>query len=220
MSRVCRICFEGNDSGTLYNPCFCSGSVKYIHEHCLFRWIDTKLDNTNSCEICKTPYRIRYNQTREHEIDERIIRGNILINPSAHVLVYCMLLLRINAVMPPPTFESQFNPNTVVDLNLRTLLWNLLLYHITYIAIGVLYIEFTVYNRGQYYQKLLSIRYGGAVIFHAFLWGYILWVYSIDRLTTLLVFTAIQCYLSVYPMIHFRIIHDINDGRRRIAINM
>jgi hypothetical protein len=34
----CRICFAGTEEGTLFTPCLCSGSMKYVHVKCLETW--------------------------------------------------------------------------------------------------------------------------------------------------------------------------------------
>ena len=33
----CRVCFESH--GKIISPCLCRGSVKYIHEECMNKWI-------------------------------------------------------------------------------------------------------------------------------------------------------------------------------------
>lgn len=64
---ICRVCLNCIDSriNPLLSPCYCSGSVKYIHLKCLHKWIKCKVDeyqNENctallwknfKCEICK-----------------------------------------------------------------------------------------------------------------------------------------------------------------------
>lgn len=55
----CRFCLESKADALnpFISPCPCKGSVKYIHQLCLYRWVymdheDLKL----SCSICKTPF--------------------------------------------------------------------------------------------------------------------------------------------------------------------
>jgi hypothetical protein len=57
---VCKICYEGEDNKqNLIRPCKCQGSMKYIHEICLKKWIDKQDDmNEPKCEICKYKYKI------------------------------------------------------------------------------------------------------------------------------------------------------------------
>ena len=35
----------------LIAPCFCAGSLKYVHQDCLQRWI--KSSDIRRCELCK-----------------------------------------------------------------------------------------------------------------------------------------------------------------------
>ncbi|CAH8613948.1 unnamed protein product [Schistosoma intercalatum] len=46
--RVCRC--EGTASKPLFHPCLCTGSIKYIHQDCLIRWLEYSKRNT--CELC------------------------------------------------------------------------------------------------------------------------------------------------------------------------
>tara|TARA_B100001063_G_scaffold246858_1_gene288108 strand:+ start:502 stop:1437 length:936 start_codon:yes stop_codon:yes gene_type:complete len=54
--KICRICYDDNeDVSKLLSPCACSGSMEYIHKHCLIKWIETKNTSINNfkCELCK-----------------------------------------------------------------------------------------------------------------------------------------------------------------------
>ncbi|XP_013780594.1 E3 ubiquitin-protein ligase MARCH8-like [Limulus polyphemus] len=49
---ICRICHcEGDVNMPLIAPCPCSGSLRFVHQDCLQRWI--KSSNTRCCELCK-----------------------------------------------------------------------------------------------------------------------------------------------------------------------
>lgn len=49
---ICRICHcEGEESAPLLAPCYCSGSLRYVHQACLQQWI--KASDTRACELCK-----------------------------------------------------------------------------------------------------------------------------------------------------------------------
>ena len=77
----CKICYGTSNTleDPLFNPCKCSGSMKYIHFSCLKHWINSKIESMNdvnamkysysfshenlNCEICseKYPEYIKYN---------------------------------------------------------------------------------------------------------------------------------------------------------------
>ncbi|KAF4720589.1 hypothetical protein FOZ62_009617, partial [Perkinsus olseni] len=47
-AAMCRICGQGVEEGPLYHPCRCSGSIAYVHEQCLRRWLAMRR-NTKGC---------------------------------------------------------------------------------------------------------------------------------------------------------------------------
>ncbi|KAG8183689.1 hypothetical protein JTE90_028052 [Oedothorax gibbosus] len=49
---ICRICHcESEPDLPLISPCFCAGSLRYVHQSCLQQWI--KSSDTRCCELCK-----------------------------------------------------------------------------------------------------------------------------------------------------------------------
>lgn len=49
---ICRICHcEADAANPLLSPCYCSGSLKYVHQSCLQQWLTAS--ETRSCELCK-----------------------------------------------------------------------------------------------------------------------------------------------------------------------
>lgn len=47
---VCRICrTSGEADSSLYHPCACSGSIKYVHQECLLQWLNHS--NARQCEV-------------------------------------------------------------------------------------------------------------------------------------------------------------------------
>lgn len=65
----CRICFQQQSPVVnpqrsrshafimLKNPCACKGSLSYVHEACLVKWLLTR--NIRTCELCQTPFVIK-----------------------------------------------------------------------------------------------------------------------------------------------------------------
>ncbi|XP_034662683.1 E3 ubiquitin-protein ligase MARCHF5 [Drosophila subobscura] len=62
--RCCWICFatdEDNRLAAWVKPCQCRGTTKWVHQSCLYRWIDEKTQKGNplrtvSCPQCQTEY--------------------------------------------------------------------------------------------------------------------------------------------------------------------
>jgi E3 ubiquitin-protein ligase MARCH1/8 len=49
---ICRICHcESTNEEPLISPCLCLGTMQYLHQSCLQRWI--KSAGVKSCELCK-----------------------------------------------------------------------------------------------------------------------------------------------------------------------
>lgn len=54
--EVCRICRgPSEEDQPLYHPCACSGSIQYVHQSCLVKWLEHS--KKNKCEVCKHTFR-------------------------------------------------------------------------------------------------------------------------------------------------------------------
>jgi hypothetical protein len=56
---VCRFCLEPRHSpaNPFLAPCACTGSVRFVHRRCLYRWILRDLEDIPThCELCHAPY--------------------------------------------------------------------------------------------------------------------------------------------------------------------
>jgi hypothetical protein len=83
-NKECRICHEISDEDKMISPCECSGSIKYVHEECIQKWINIK--RSKICETCKSTFNdsVHYNEGFDEKFDgffleeeyERIIRDN------------------------------------------------------------------------------------------------------------------------------------------------
>ena len=72
INRCCWVCFAGEDdheskeeiSGGWLKPCKCRNATKWVHQHCLQRWIDEKQRGNPStavaCPQCNYPYVIQF----------------------------------------------------------------------------------------------------------------------------------------------------------------
>lgn len=61
--RSCWICFASDEDSNLapwVQPCKCRGSTKWVHQSCLYRWVDEKQKGNAlravSCQQCQTEY--------------------------------------------------------------------------------------------------------------------------------------------------------------------
>ena len=60
----CKICYGTFNSieDPLFNPCKCSGSMKYIHFSCLKHWIKSKIESMNDSNAIKYSYSFSHDQ--------------------------------------------------------------------------------------------------------------------------------------------------------------
>lgn len=66
---MCRICLgnasdtnnDQNELGKFFSPCKCAGSIKYVHQECLKRWIRTSNNpkHLTSCPQCRADYKVK-----------------------------------------------------------------------------------------------------------------------------------------------------------------
>ncbi|KAM8762045.1 E3 ubiquitin-protein ligase MARCHF7 isoform 2-T2 [Acanthopagrus schlegelii] len=93
---LCRICQMGEESASnpLIQPCRCTGSLQYVHQDCIKRWLRSKigsgtnLEGITTCELCKEKLRLNidnfdiqelYRTHVQSEYDEFISSGLYLV---------------------------------------------------------------------------------------------------------------------------------------------
>lgn len=93
---LCRICQMGEESASnpLIQPCRCTGSLQYVHQECIKRWLRSKigsgtnLEAITTCELCKEKLRLNidnfdiqelYRTHVQSEYDEFISSGLYLV---------------------------------------------------------------------------------------------------------------------------------------------
>ena len=69
-NKECRICFELDSIDNLIWPCSCNGSIKYVHEKCLIKWIETTVNEEykKKCPMCKNYYFVKKDYKKETNI--------------------------------------------------------------------------------------------------------------------------------------------------------
>lgn len=101
---MCRICHcIAEDSETLISPCDCCGSMKWVHQKCLQKWVKSR--DAKKCELCGFPFNMtssvkpfRKVCTKYHRLKEfitlltanvwrRLYNDKIMCNDALPVLV-------------------------------------------------------------------------------------------------------------------------------------
>lgn len=76
-NKKCRICYDEieTQSNKLICPCKCNGSIKWIHEKCLIKWID--ISHKMKCQQCKYNYKTKI---KYFNLDYAYLHNNIVKN--------------------------------------------------------------------------------------------------------------------------------------------
>lgn len=56
---ICRICHMPEDEANLIRPCRCAGTMQFIHNSCLMKWLEIKTRKSKKppkCELCRYQY--------------------------------------------------------------------------------------------------------------------------------------------------------------------
>ncbi|XP_077792697.1 E3 ubiquitin-protein ligase MARCHF7 isoform X2 [Podarcis muralis] len=73
---LCRICQMSSTSATnlLIEPCKCTGSLRYVHQECMKKWLQSKINSGSSlvavttCELCKEKLHLNLDNFDIHEL--------------------------------------------------------------------------------------------------------------------------------------------------------
>ncbi|XP_078408364.1 E3 ubiquitin-protein ligase MARCHF7 isoform X2 [Cetorhinus maximus] len=75
---ICRICQIGAGATTppnpLIQPCNCTGSLQYVHQECMKKWLQSKINSgadltaVTTCELCKEKLQLDFEDFNVHEL--------------------------------------------------------------------------------------------------------------------------------------------------------
>ncbi|XP_035218496.1 E3 ubiquitin-protein ligase MARCH3-like isoform X2 [Stegodyphus dumicola] len=94
---ICRICHEGDTKEDLVSPCRCTGTVGLVHLTCMERWLSTRYETNDKCEICNYTFAtvrspksvLEYIRSDENLMQRRSLMGDmtcfLLLTPLAVV---------------------------------------------------------------------------------------------------------------------------------------
>uniref|UniRef100_A0A1I8ART3 RING-CH-type domain-containing protein n=1 Tax=Steinernema glaseri TaxID=37863 RepID=A0A1I8ART3_9BILA len=90
----CRICYCSADE-PLCNPCKCTGTVRYVHQGCLDRWVELRPSDWNGrCDVCQ--YKLRY---EDHAVSQGAVTWSIYFSAlGKYLLSVGSLVLTIVAI--------------------------------------------------------------------------------------------------------------------------
>uniref|UniRef100_A0A8C5WC30 RING-type E3 ubiquitin transferase n=1 Tax=Leptobrachium leishanense TaxID=445787 RepID=A0A8C5WC30_9ANUR len=101
---LCRICLMGGDraENPLISPCQCTGSLRYVHQECMKRWLLARitagadLDTVRTCEMCKQSIQTDLDgfNLNEHYQNHQQTREQHTLEPSLYLLLLLHLYQR------------------------------------------------------------------------------------------------------------------------------
>ena len=57
---MCRICRSEPGSEKIISPCYCAGSLQYVHQSCLLKWLKAyDCVNKHHCELCTYEFKLK-----------------------------------------------------------------------------------------------------------------------------------------------------------------
>lgn len=57
---MCRICRSEPGSEKIISPCYCAGSLQYVHQSCLLKWLKAyDCVNKHHCELCQYEFKLK-----------------------------------------------------------------------------------------------------------------------------------------------------------------
>jgi len=93
----CRICYESD--GKLLKVCSCSGSIEYVHPHCIETWIERFPKNHPNhyyCPVCKEKYNLNCDKINyiedENEPDNFIRKWFLFLFFILFIIVFIILI--------------------------------------------------------------------------------------------------------------------------------
>ena len=112
--KICRICYDSDSKETLYNPCKCCGSIKWVHTSCLNKWIS--ISEKNKCSQChyeykfEKKYKYKFLKYLDNNIAPKIITLILLITLIILSGIFGLIVLKV-LKRRPKYFSIKFGFN-------------------------------------------------------------------------------------------------------------
>ena len=112
VSLMCRICHcEETSEEYLISPCYCTGTLRYVHQSCLQQWL--KRNGMKSCELCKFDFimqtKIRSFKNWEKLDMNNIERRKILCSVTFHAIAITCVIWSLYVLIQKTADEIVLN---------------------------------------------------------------------------------------------------------------
>ena len=115
---ICRVCrsSESSDEDTLFYPCKCSGSMKWVHQSCLENWL--RVSKKSKCEICDFEFKFStiYSQDTPHSLPLTLLLSSLwkkftlAVSKGIRLLIVLFCWTIVAPIGTLFVYESFFNP--------------------------------------------------------------------------------------------------------------
>ena len=159
ITPICRICYEKDKKNDLLIiPCKCEGTIKYVHQSCIKKWIinsNNCLENP-ICEICKSKFLIKIDNSIY--LDKKKLLKAVLI-----IILILLIFIGLFFVV----YFVLLSSNLIIKIPKRKLLDSFIIFLIVLIILSS-YPLYHFCQRNCYSQKLdfevLSIKRNLSVV--------------------------------------------------------
>lgn len=192
---VCKICFDPGTAGDpLLQPCFCTGSLAFVHNSCLLKWLNICPSRGLNCTVCLADLAIEYSYPLERipevsHFDIQIFYRPFFLICCSHALFFFYCLCAPPHVATSEGFFTAYK-------------WFQVILHYIYFSYGLK--TFAIQNKKLYMMRWLTAPRIAFLFSH----GLLLWSLPITGYAGGVIENFIITY---YYHEHFEILHEINS---------
>ncbi|XP_026986329.1 E3 ubiquitin-protein ligase MARCHF7 isoform X1 [Sagmatias obliquidens] len=172
---LCRICqmAAASSSNLLIEPCKCTGSLQYVHQECMKKWLQAKINSGSSleavttCELCKEKLQLNLEDFDIHELHRAHANEQAEYEFISSGL-YLVVLLHLCEQSFSDMMGNTNEPSTRVRFinlartlqahmeDLETVISQILLRCVRALALSLLFLFSSVFLISYYEHKLIS----------------------------------------------------------------
>lgn len=149
--KICRICYDDQSEEKLLSPCKCSGSVGWVHNSCLQKWIS--ISHKKECSACK--YQYQYTKKYKREFYRHLDKAYI---PKLLTILFILITTILSGLISKLLMKLlKFKSNINIGFNIKYFLFSLKYFSIIFFfSLPVLH-YFKIINIRETYNNYISL---------------------------------------------------------------
>ena len=149
--KICRICYDDQKEDKLISPCKCSGSVKWVHQSCLQKWID--ISHKKECSTCK--YKYKYQKKYKRNIYKHLDHSYV---PKILTIVFILVTTIMSGLISKLLMKLlKFNNNIKIGFNLKYLFFSLKYFSLLFFFFLPILHYLKIINIREIYTNYISL---------------------------------------------------------------